>query len=436
MTVFSRTYVVLIFLIPVSFLLALNVADNLFETVDRKEFMRNSLVEARLIEQHLDSHLVTRWSRLIEAYQPVFDSRISLVSAGDLATIPQLMDIDNTVTDNWMTRTASIDDWWLLHRLSDEYYLWIQEDERIEDIPVEEFLVILIPLLAILLLVAAAIGYISRRIARPLTALANTTNAIAETRLDARVKEERLEPLRTLTQRFNHMAGRIESLVREQQIMIGAIPHELRTPIARLRFALDLTRDQDDIGTLRKQIEIIDGYTDDIEQIIEQTLSLSRTIDRQPKRQEFNLEHLLETLAGGDNISDKSVRWHCSCEHPAVGDPDLVMLAIRNLLNNAIHHAHRQIDVYGETTREGAFIITVDDDGPGIPQVQRKAVFIPFFRLDDSRSRRTGGMGLGLALVRLIADRIDGNIVVSNSPLGGARFVFSRGNHRATGETG
>ena len=105
-------------------------------------------------------------------------------------------------------------------------------------------------------------------------------------------------------------------------------------------------------------------------------------------------------------------------------DGHLFQRVLQNLLQNALHHAAHKIAVHYEA-REDCFCLMIDDDGPGIPEQEREAIFAPFARLDSSRNRESGGFGLGLAIVFQIALWHDGGVTVSDSPLGGARFSFT-----------
>jgi signal transduction histidine kinase len=427
MTVFTRTYIVLIVLLPISFLLSLNIADNLFEGVDRQEFIRDALAEARLLEYELMEYPQTDWQAHVRAYEPSFETRVSLLTTDELLAHKPLAQAVTNERDTPMTPAASIGHWWLLHRINDgKGYIWVEEDEGpLADIPLEEWAVILLPLLIVLLLVAAAIGYIARRIARPINELTTVTHALSEAQFDVRAKSYVEEPFRSLARQFNHMAEKIQMLVQEQQVVIGAIPHELRTPISRIRFALDMARTKKDIKSLHQQIELIDVYASDLESVVEDTLLLSRTQAKELSSYPFLLAPLLERLIEKYDQNDKQLSWTCEVTDSILGDAEIIKLAVGNLLKNSLRYAHSHIRIGILIVPDNQILIILDDDGPGIPMDQRKAIFTPFYRLDSSRSRDTGGVGLGLALVALIAQRLNGKVDVDDSPLGGARFIFS-----------
>ena len=427
MTVFTRTYFALAILVPVMFLLSLNVADNLFEEDDRRVFSRDAIAEARLLENELLQRDRSQWSDWVQAYEPRFDTRVSLLTSGEVAEREALVQALGGDTNTLMTPTASIGDWWLLHRIDGgRHYLWVVEDEGpVFNISFEDALVILIPLLMILLLVAGAIGYIARKIARPVNELSNVAAALGDAQFAMRARYYRQEPFRSLALQFNRMADRVQALVCEQQVIIGAIPHELRTPVSRIRFALDMTRSMESIEMLHRQIESIDDYAADLESIIEDTLVLSRIQIKTPDNQSFRIKALLQTLVEKYvRSSDKKITWACDIDTAVQGDPEMIRLVVGNLLDNAVYYSKSRLQLTVLPVSDDKLGITVDDDGPGIPKDKREAVFAPFYRLDISRSRNTGGIGLGLALVVLIAQRLNGTVKVGESPLGGARFVF------------
>jgi two-component system sensor kinase ParS len=106
-------------------------------------------------------------------------------------------------------------------------------------------------------------------------------------------------------------------------------------------------------------------------------------------------------------------------------EPQFMARALLNLLRNAIRYARQRVEVSIEHTDNGRWRLCVDDDGPGIPAADRVRIFEPFTRLDEDRSRATGGFGLGLAIVRRVAEWHHGTVEASDSPLGGARFMLS-----------
>lgn len=145
---------------------------------------------------------------------------------------------------------------------------------------------------------------------------------------------------------------------------------------------------------------------------------------------EVAVNALIDSVAGSvaNDVADRGIMLDVSTTGaPAshVCDPKLVARALLNLIRNGARYASRTVLLSAASDASGALVLSVDDDGPGIPVADRARVFEPFQRLDSSRDRQTGGFGLGLAIVRRVARVHGGEVWLEDSPLGGARFVIS-----------
>lgn len=230
--------------------------------------------------------------------------------------------------------------------------------------------------------------------------------------------------LTTLAQNLDDMSLRLSSLIQNQKELIAALSHEMRTPLARIRFALAIMGN--DAGDeVRKQLDLVNDDVQEIDDLIATMLNYARLDhpDLQMNWRPVPLEPWLEQTAEKYRDPGKALVIECEAGlDTAMMDPRLMTLAASNLLSNAERHATSTIRLrigrYGQ-----GFEMSVDDDGKGIPQAAREAVFKAFSRLDDSRSRNTGGYGLGLAIVARIAALHGGDASVAESAdLGGASF--------------
>ncbi len=233
--------------------------------------------------------------------------------------------------------------------------------------------------------------------------------------------------LSELASNLDDMSARLSGLIQSQKELIAALSHEMRTPLARIRFALAVIGDDGD-DRLKDQLDEINDDVQEIDQLIATMLSYAR-LDHPDLRmnwQRVPLEPWLAQLEDKGRQPGKSlVVERGSTAESAWMDPRLMGLALSNLLANASRYAaatvHCRFDAVGD-----ACTITVEDDGPGIPEAERETVFKAFTRLDDSRNRETGGYGLGLAIVARIAALHGGAISVSRSAaLGGACFELT-----------
>ena len=218
---------------------------------------------------------------------------------------------------------------------------------------------------------------------------------------------------------FNQMTGSIQELVARQDTLIHDIAHEVRTPLARLRYRLAL-QETPDPATAQMHDDI-----DDIDSLIEELLFRARVDSTPAERQTFPaLAWLNERMTQAALNAEPHLMWQADAEpHSGLiqANATLITRALDNLLNNAKRFAKTTIIVRWTETQDHQQL-TVEDDGTGIPTEQRTQIFEPFMRLDNSRTRATGGHGLGLAIVASIAKAHGGQARVTDSPLGGALF--------------
>lgn len=230
---------------------------------------------------------------------------------------------------------------------------------------------------------------------------------------------------------FNAMAERIQQLIASHKELTNAVSHELRTPLARLRFGMEMLQTAPDTSTRARHIDGMNTDIDELEGLIAELLTYARfdraAPDLKLERQEL-AAWLTETVnhawTGKQNVVLHVHPGHISGDACTDFEPKLMARALGNVLQNAQRYAAQRVEVSSNVNGDTCHIV-VDDDGPGIPAVDRTRVFDPFTRLDTSRNRDSGGYGLGLAIAQRIAQWHGGNISVEDSPLGGARFVIS-----------
>ncbi len=231
-----------------------------------------------------------------------------------------------------------------------------------------------------------------------------------------------------LSTAFNAMAERIQRLFQSHKNLTNAVSHELRSPITRMRFQLEIFDDLKNRDEQENWLKELLENLDDMDFLVDEMLNYAKM-----ERSEFYADHkkvelrqwlqdIKPSLAGeitkplSLNLPDTTI----------YGDIDKFLLArlVRNLVTNANRYAKTTIEI-GLAKKQNLVLLWVDDDGPGIPVDQRDNLFEPFVRLDKSRSRDTGGYGLGLAIAAQIARCHAGHITIETSPLGGARFAVT-----------
>jgi two-component system OmpR family sensor kinase len=227
---------------------------------------------------------------------------------------------------------------------------------------------------------------------------------------------------------FDTMAGDIENLLNQQRDLLNAVSHELRTPLTRLDFGLALALSDDLPATSRERLQGLVDHIRELDELVLELLSYSRLQNpaRLPERVEVSLDEFIDSILGSvDEELDTpqiviDVLLHGQLERFSL-DPRLTARAIQNLLRNAMRYCEKRIQIGVQVCPKGCEI-WVDDDGIGIPEDERERIFEPFYRLDRSRDRATGGFGLGLAISRRALEAQGGALTVEASPLGGARF--------------
>jgi two-component system sensor histidine kinase RstB len=250
--------------------------------------------------------------------------------------------------------------------------------------------------------------------------------------LSARASTDgRQDAIGQLAVTLNGMAEHIQRLLSAQKELTRAVSHELRTPVARIRFGLELMVDEEEIETREKHFEDIDRDIDQLDKLIDEILTYSKLEEGTPVLNftMIDIDVLLrriekESRALGKPIQVDYVAPDISPDKRfAEGEERYVHRVVQNYVGNAMRHAHSRVRVTYEVIGD-LFRIDVDDDGPGIPKEDRQRVFQPFTRLDDSRTRSSGGYGLGLSIVARIAFWHGGKAKVGESDLGGAKFSF------------
>ncbi|RBW50571.1 ATP-binding protein [Marinobacter sp. F3R11] len=253
---------------------------------------------------------------------------------------------------------------------------------------------------------------------------------IARGEMSARVDAGEGTVVSRLAAAFNGMAEHIQRLVDVQREMIHAVSHELRTPVARIRFGVQMIEDCQGQEALQKQLDGIDGDIQELDELIDEILTYARLEQGGPvfKLEEASVTEIVRQVVAEQQRTRPALSIESeideSTEHLATADvePRYIHRAIQNLVGNAGRYAAGRVLVRCHIDEDHCRV-DVEDDGPGIPEEEWEKVFTAFARLDDSRTRTSGGYGLGLSIVRRILYWHNGQAFVSRSDgLGGARF--------------
>lgn len=337
----------------------------------------------------------------------------------------QLLANDDVVTaaDAEHQRTALVD--------ADGYISYLHDAAALDAIlrlgpvagPRESLLLRLLPPL-FYLSIFVVVGIWLRPLLRDINRIADGAQRFAADYREPISTAGEVTELTGLATNIDDMSARISGLLRSQKELIAALSHEMRTPLARIRFALAVIGNKDD-PELKTRVEALDADVQEIDQLIASMLSYAR-LDHPEVRmhwQEVPLENWLKLVVDKSGVDSTDITLDTrNSPGQAWMDPRLMELALSNLLVNACRHSEHVVRC-AAMQADSDYVLVVEDDGWGIPETEREKVFRAFTRIDDSRNRETGGCGLGLAIVARIAELHGGEASVGTSTdLGGAKF--------------
>jgi len=267
--------------------------------------------------------------------------------------------------------------------------------------------------LSILLMTIAVLGlsiWAVKGATRPLGVIASAADRLGLDMEAPPLDEDGPREVRRVARAFNRMQRRLSSFVRDRTQMLAAVSHDLRTPITRLRLRAEFI---DDAELQKKMLADLEQ----MEVMIAATLAFARDDAGDEPRKVFDLAVLLSDLCDDAADAGQTASYSGPARAAYSGRPVALKRVFGNLIDNALSYGGNvRVDLTADADR---ITVTVDDDGPGIPADQLERVFVPFFRVENSRSRDTGGVGLGLAVVRSIVRGHGGDVTLSNRKDGG-----------------
>ena len=295
---------------------------------------------------------------------------------------------------------------------------WYEDSER-------HFLIAL--LIAVIIAIGASIYLPVRRFQERIELLVEKQQQFGKGKLSTRSDMDDIHPVSDLANSFNLMADEIESKVKQSHIFAQAIPHEVRTPLSRIQLATDLLRR----GAPNEQqvlFDDIDGYIDDINQLTSEIIMLSKlnVVDNsffELIKTSCDLNEYCLDRVRYSKIKNIEFESHVVNSFATKCDCTMARLVLDNILKNAGNYTRDKVWVTLDENSE-SLLIMIEDDGEGIPEDKRDEVLMPFARLDQSRTAKTGGFGLGLAIASAAAKKLRWQIKLDHSIHGGAKFII------------
>jgi len=271
--------------------------------------------------------------------------------------------------------------------------------------------------LGILLVAVLALSFFAVRwITRPLQLLSSAAEGLGKDIHRPPLPETGPAEVAQAARAFNTMQQRLVRYIEDRSRIFSAMSHDLKTPITRLRLRAELLEDEGQRQRFEQDLK-------EMEAMVSESLNFMRGLEGSLNRQPVDLMALLEGLQADHAEMGHSVEIEGQTAAPFFGDAALLKRCLNNLIDNAIRYgqgAKVMVDDRAESMN-----LRIQDEGPGIPELEREKVFEPFYRIEVSRSRDTGGTGLGLSIARSIVERHNGTITLQNRLSGGLEVVVN-----------
>lgn len=276
------------------------------------------------------------------------------------------------------------------------------------------------PYILLFLVLIAMLAYVvARMTARPIKQLASAAVELGRDIDHPPLAEKGPTEIRLAAKAFNAMQARIRRQIQHRTHMLAAITHDLQTPLTRLRLRLEKVSDHELQQKLIDDLAVMQG-------MVREGLDLARSMDSSEAMQRLDIDSLLDSVCADASDAGQQVKLTGSTRAFIVAQPNALRRCLTNLLDNAFKYGQRaDVTIARDDLLPNRVLICIRDYGPGIPEDQLEAVFDPFYRLETSRSRDTGGTGLGLTIARNIAENHGALLNLRNYRDGGLEVLLS-----------
>ena len=382
----------------------------------------------KLFEEKLAAYPEAEWSQRINEFDFNFAMPLQLIAL-DSAELQTLAEEKKQALEQH--RVIGLD----VTEENERYFYRLSGSDqvlKIGPIPVPSFVHYLTPLIfAVLALLFASVIFLwMRPLWGNLSSLDAAAKAFGAGDFSARAGVTRFSPIKPLSSTFNQMALRVQSLISSHKDLTNAVSHEIRTPLARMRFGLEMLEMADNADDKKRFTNEMATDIEELDALVGELLTYARFERSKPSitlTEHVMIPWLYDQISRAQKLSDEiTITLHhqgVSAHQKFCFEGRLLARALSNLLRNALQYSQKQVQISLSQT-EQHFVLCVEDDGPGVPEKDRETLFDPFTRVDESRSRDTGGFGIGLAIVKQVADWHNASITVGDSSLGGARFIL------------
>ena len=275
---------------------------------------------------------------------------------------------------------------------------------------------------ATFLLAILAALFIAQRLTRPLAMLSTATAVIGKGKQQMILPETGPDEIVKLAQQFNRMAKEVSELLENRTTLLAGISHDLRTPLTRIKLTLEIMPETADNDFKQSMIEDVD----EIEHRLREVLQLARGVEQREQAEPHDLNDVIAELISAHQHGAVEINYQPTAPIISTIAKDTLKRVLQNILGNAIRYGdNKPVSIQLEQDDNGRAVICILDNGPGIPEQERDAVFRPFYRLENSRSSTTGGSGLGLAIVQQLCHAQDWTVSIHSREEGGTKVCLS-----------
>lgn len=266
--------------------------------------------------------------------------------------------------------------------------------------------------IVIVLLILVSVPWVSRWVLAPLSVTSRAMEKVTSGDLTVRVPEGR-DPTGRMGATFNRMASKVSAMIIGQRRLMAAVSHELRTPLARSRLNIELLRDS---GAEEKRLSSIESDINSMDSLIGELLESARLEEGvlALKWENLNLLELIYDALAEIDLGEREIKLEVEPDLKFQADKLRLLRVLTNLLSNINRYTPENTIVSISAKKADQVIIVFSDDGPGVPEKDLEHLMEPFYRTEQSRNKKTGGLGLGLMLVKQIIEAHEGKITVAN----------------------